>query len=96
MKKKVWLPLMLQANGKASVFSPAGTALAPQGAAVDCPQTSDEMWQAFEAMFVSSTENPDKPVRLILGSEGLTLAMTLNLDTAQADITLARVPEVAK
>ena len=59
---------------------------------VDCPQTSDGMWQAFETMFVSSTDTPDKPVRLVLGSEGLTLAMSLNLDTAQADITLARVP----
>ena len=48
-------------------------------------------------MFVSSTDNPEKPLRLILGSEGLTLAMSLNLDAAQADITLARVPvEAAK
>ena len=96
LKKNGWLPLVLEANGQTNVFSPAGAALAPQGTAVDCPQTSDEMWQAFEAMFVSSTENPDKPVRLILGSEGLTFAMSLNLDAAQADITLARVPEVGK
>jgi len=96
LKKNGWLPLVLEANGQTNVFSPAGAALAPQGTAVDCPQTSDDMWQAFEAMFVSSTENPDKPVRLIWGSEGLTLAMSLNLDAAQADITLARVPEVGK
>ena len=96
LKKNGWLPLVLEANGQTSVFSPAGAVLAPQGTAVECPQTKDEMWQAFETLFVSGTENPDKPVRLILGSEGLTLAMNLNLDTAQADITLARVPEVAK
>ena len=92
LKKNGWLPLVLEANGQTSVFSPAGAALAPKGAVVDCPQTSDGMWQAFETMFVSSTDTPDKPVRLVLGSEGLTLAMSLNLDTAQADITLARVP----
>lgn len=91
LKKNGWLPLVLEANGQASVFSTAGAVLAPQGTTVDCPQTSEGMWQAFEAQFVNSTENPDKPVRLILGSEGLTLAMSLNLDTAQADITLARV-----
>ena len=97
LKKNGWLPMVLEANGQASVFSPAGAALAPQGAVVDCPQNSDGMWQAFETMFVSSTDNPEKPLRLILGSEGLTLAMSLNLDAAQADITLARVPvEAAK
>ena len=97
LKKNGWLPLVLEANGKASVFSPAGTALAPQGDAVDCPQTSDGMWQTFETLFVSSTDNPEKPLRVVLGSEGLTLTMSLNLDTAQADITLARVPvEAAK
>lgn len=95
LKKNGWLPLVLEANGKTSVFGPNGAALAPQGTAVDCPQNSDAMWQAFEALFVSSTENPDKPVRLILGSEGLTLAMNLNLDAAQAEATLARVPAAA-
>ena len=92
LKKNGWLPLMLEANGQASVFNPAGAALAPQGTAVDCPKDSDAMWQAFEALFLSSLDNPEKPVRLILGSEGLTLAMSLNLDAAQADVTLARVP----
>ena len=53
------------------------------------------MWQAFEALFVGGSENSDKPVRLILGSEGLTLSMSLNLDTAMADITLARMPATA-
>ena len=46
---------------------------------------------------MSSTDNPEKPLRVVLGSEALTLTMSLNLDTAQADITLARVPvEAAK
>ena len=97
LKKNGWLPMVLEANGQASVFSPAGAALAPQGAVVDCPQTSDGMWQTFETLFVSSTDNPEKPLRVVLGSEALTLTMSLNLDTAQADITLARVPvEAAK
>ena len=96
LKNNGWLPLMLEASGKVSVFSPEGAALAPQGTVVDCPQSKDDMWQAFEALFVSSLENPDKPVRFVLGSEGLTLAMSLNLDTALADITLARKPAAGK
>ena len=95
LKKNGWLPLVLEANGQTSVFGPQGAALAPQGAVVDCPQTQDGMWQAFEALFVGGSENSDKPVRLILGSEGLTLSMSLNLDTAMADITLARMPATA-
>ena len=70
--------------------------MAPQGTVVDCPQTKDEMWQGFEALFVSSVDNPDKPVRIVLGSEGLTLAMNLNLDAALADIVLARKPAAVK
>mgnify|MGYP003605257738 FL=1 len=97
LKKNGWLPLVLEANGKASVFSPTGKALAAQGTSVDCPQTSEGMWEAFEELFVSSADNPEKPLRVVLGSEGLTLTMSLNLDTAQADITLARVSvEAAK
>lgn len=95
LKKNGWLPLMLEVNGQATVFSPEGAALAPQGTRADCPQNSDAMWQAFETQFVSGTENTDKPVRLALISEGLTLTINLNLDTALADITLARVPVVA-
>ena len=94
LKKNGWLPLMLEANGQTSVFSPEGAAQAPQATSVDCEQTSDAMWQAFETQFVNSTENTDKPVRLVLASEGLTLAMSLNLDTAVADITLAQAPIV--
>ena len=97
LKKNGWLPLVLEANGKASVFSPTGKALAAQGTSVDCPQTSEGMWEAFEELFVSSADNPEKPLRVVLGSEGLTLTMSLNLDTAQADIALARGPvEAAK
>ncbi len=96
LKNNGWLPLMLEANGQASVFCPEGAAMAPQGTVVDCPQTKDEMWQAFEALFVSSVDNPDKPVRIVLGSEGLTLAMNLNLDAALADIVLARKPAAVK
>ena len=96
LKNNGWLPLMLEANGQVSVFCPEGAAMAPQGAVVDCPQTKDEMWQAFEALFVSSVDNPDKPVRIVLGSEGLTLAMNLNLDAALADIVLARKPAAVK
>ncbi len=59
---------------------------------MDCPQTSDGMWEAFETMFVSSTENTDKPVRVVLGSEGLQFAMNLDLDAALAQISLTRVP----
>ena len=96
LKNNGWLPLMLEANGQASVFCPEGAAMVPQGTVVDCPQTKDEMWQAFEALFVSSVDNPDKPVRIVLGSEGLTLAMNLNLDAALADIVLARKPAAVK
>lgn len=95
LKKNDWLPLMLEVNGQTHVFSPEGAALAPQGEVVDCPQTSDGLWQAFETQFVSGTESTDKPVRLVLGSEGLTLTMNLNLDTALAEVTLARVAAVA-
>ena len=61
---------------------------------MDCPQTADGMWEAFETMFVSGTENADKPVRVVLGSEGLQFAMNLDLDAALAQISLTRVPAV--
>ena len=92
LKKNGWLPLVLDAGGQTSVFGAQGAALAPKGKAVDCPQTADGMWEAFETMFVSGTENADKPVRVVLGSEGLRFAMNLDLDAALAEISLARVP----
>ena len=91
-KKNGWLPLVLDAGGQTSVFGAQGAALAPKGKAVDCPQTADGMWEAFETMFVSGTENADKPVRVVLGSEGLQFAMNLDLDAALAQISLTRVP----
>ncbi|MTJ92588.1 MAG: hypothetical protein F8N36_06950 [Desulfovibrio sp.] len=94
LKKNGWLPLTLEANGQTSVFNPEGAAMAPQETGADCPQTSDALWQAFETQFVSSTESTDKPVRLVLAREGLTLAINLNLDTALAEITLAQAPVV--
>ena len=92
LKKNGWLPLVLDAGGQTSVFGAQGAALAPKGKAVDCPQTADGMWEAFETMFVSGTENADKPVRVVLGSEGLRFAMNLDLDAALAQISLTRVP----
>ena len=92
LKKNGWLPLVLDAGGQTSVFGAQGAALAPKGKAVDCPQTADGMWEAFETMFVSGTENADKPVRVVLGSEGLRFAMNLDLDAALAEISLTRVP----
>ncbi len=92
LKKNGWLPLVLDAGGQTSVFGAQGAALAPKGKAVDCPQTADGMWEAFETMFVSGTENADKPVRVVLGSEGLQFAMNLDLDAALAQISLTRVP----
>lgn len=59
---------------------------------MDCPQTSDGMWEALETLFVSGTENADKPVRIVLGSEGLRFTVSLNLDAALAEINLTRAP----
>lgn len=92
LKKNEWLPLVLEAGGQTSVFGAQGAALAPKGKTVDCPQTSDGMWQALETLFVSGTENADKPLRVVLGSEGLRFAMNLDLDAALAEISLTRVP----
>lgn len=92
LKKNDWLPLVLEAGGQTSVFGAQGAALVPKGKIVDCPQTSDGMWQALETLFVSGTENADKPVRIVLGSEGLRFAMNLDLDAALAEISLTRVP----
>ena len=92
LKKNDWLPLVLEAGGQTSVFGAQGAALVPKGKIVDCPQTSDGMWQALEILFVSGTENADKPVRIVLGSEGLRFAMNLDLDAALAEISLTRVP----
>lgn len=92
LKKNGWLPLVLDAGGQTSVFGAQGAALAPKGKAVDCPQTADGMWEAFETMFVSGTENADKPVCVVLGSEGLRFAMNLDLDAALAEISFTRVP----
>ena len=92
LKKNDWLPLVLVAGGQTSVFGAQGAALAPKGKNVDCPQTSDGMWEALETLFVSGTENADKPVRIVLGSEGLRFTVSLNLDAALAEINLTRVP----
>ncbi|WP_022658780.1 hypothetical protein [Desulfovibrio desulfuricans] len=92
LKKNEWLPLVLEAGGQTSVFGAQGAALAPKGKTVDCSQTSDGMWQALETLFVSGAENADKPVRIVLASEGLRFAMNLDLDAALAEISLARVP----
>lgn len=92
LKKNDWLPLVLAAGGQTSVFGAKGAALAPKGKPVDCPQTSDGMWEALETLFVSGAEKTDKPVRIVFGSEGLRFTVSLNLDAALAEINLTRVP----
>ena len=95
LKKNGWLPLVLEANGQTNVFNAQGAALAPQGKLVEGPQTDEDAWQAFEALFVNNDDSTGKTMRVVFGSEGLTLVMSLNLDDALAEITLARVPAAA-